>query len=360
MNNNRILILSGGYDPYGLGGITLLYNSLFKYFPKAVERYYSQTSRKSNPIKFLWNRLIGNSLQLRRKLIECKPDLVVLNTSLKAGFYSIIPELIICRHYAKKIVLFNHGWDINSEYMLSSFLGKFILKRADAMFVLSCSFKQKLNKLPHAPKSVYVLTTTVDDELLDGFDISVRNGKIKNFLFLARMEKYKGIIETIDTFNLLQRKHPDIQLRMVGSGSGLEEAKQHVIEKNIRNVTFPGLLKGEDVTNEYKNADFFFLLSYSEGMPSSVLEAMSFGLPVATRPVGGVPDIFQDGINGVLSDSLDPQFYASRIEKLMDDEQTTYNMQIGNYQYGQNNFKASKVSAKMMYIFDEIINNNNK
>lgn len=355
---NKILILSGGYDPFGLGGITLLYNSLFKHFPKTVERYYSQTSSKSNLLKFLWNRLVGNSLLLRRMLIECRPDLVVLNTSLKAGFYSIIPELIICRHYAKKIVLFNHGWDINSEYMLSTFWGRFILKKADAMFVLSNSFKQKLEKLPHAPKSVYVLTTTVDDELLDGFDISIRNGKIKNFLFLARMEKYKGIIETIDTFDLLQKKHPEIQLRMVGSGSGLEEAKQHVKENNIKNVTFPGLLKGADVTNEYKNADFFFLLSYSEGMPSSVLEAISFGLPVATRPVGGVPDIFKDGINGVLSDSLDPQFYASRIEKLIENEVSTHNMQIGNYQYGQSTFKASKVSDRMMNIFNEIINNN--
>lgn len=47
---------------------------------------------------------------------------------------------------------------------------------------------------------------------------------------------------------------------------------------------------GEDIVKAYERGDIYILLSYHEGMPTSVLEAMAFGLPIITRPVGGVVD----------------------------------------------------------------------
>ena len=107
-----------------------------------------------------------------------------------------------------------------------------------------------------------------------------------------------------------------------------------------------GALSGEERLRAYRKADFFFP-SYGEGMPTVVLEAMAFGLPVVTRRVGGLVDFFEDGKMGRITDSLDPNVYADMIEPFLNNPEYCLRTSYYNYQYAQEHFLATKVGRKI-------------
>lgn len=346
----RIMILTP--DLSLSGGVATYYRGMLKHWTMDVKYYISLENKNDNKILDLF-RFIGRCFSFWFALVKNRPDLVVFNASLKKGFNSNLPYASITKLFGRKVVLFIRGWDEKQESLLTTRPSKLFLKKTDACIVLSKQFKAKLEQYGYN-KPIFLSSTKVEDDLVKGFDINQRQGKIEKFLFSARLSKAKGVMEMLDTYQLLSQKHPSISLDIVGTGDCDEEAKQYVNEHDIQNVRFHGWLSGEDLARFYRESDFFFFLSYTEGMPASVLEAMAFGLPIATRPVGATPDFFTHGINGILSESLDPEYYFEEIEKLMQNPERVKEISNHNYQYANEHFLASVVAKNLEEIFKKI------
>ncbi|MBN1186140.1 MAG: glycosyltransferase family 4 protein [Bacteroidales bacterium] len=256
-----------------------------------------------------------------------------------------------------KVAVFIHGW--NNDYLQIQLKAKdrfmSVWKNADAFFVLAREFEQYLRQLG-VTAPIYITTTKVDDRMLAGMEAaSQKKGKIINVLFLARVERVKGIFTAIDTFKLLKDKHPFLKMRVVGSGNTLEEAKQYVSEEGIRDVTFTGAHYGENLRNEYAEADLYILpTTHGEGMPTTVLEAMAFGLPVITRPVGGLKDFFENDKMGYMLESLEPNDYAECIERLINNTDKVKEISEYNKQYAKEHFMASKIAQYLEQILVNI------
>lgn len=92
-------------------------------------------------------------------------------------------------------------------------------------------------------------------------------------------------------------------------------------------------------------------------MPSSVLEAMAFGLPVITRPVGGLKDFFEDGKMGFITESKAPEAFADLMEKLITDCDDRKKIARYNQRYAREHFMASKVAKRIENIYREILCN---
>jgi glycosyltransferase involved in cell wall biosynthesis len=69
----------------------------------------------------------------------------------------------------------------------------------------------------------------------------------------------------------------------------------------------------------FKRADVFVLPTYAEGTPISMLEAMAAGLPVVSTPVGGIPDVVEDGVEGFIVKPGDVEALADRLARLIND-----------------------------------------
>lgn len=87
---------------------------------------------------------------------------------------------------------------------------------------------------------------------------------------------------------------PDAQFVLGGVGE-LEKLEKLV---NMNHFKFLGWIEGEEKKEWLERAKVFFLPSYSEAMPMSILEAMGYGLPVVASNVGGIPSIVRNNING--------------------------------------------------------------
>ena len=330
-------ILINTPDINGLGGVANHYKGLKSYWNCRV-RYNSIGPEKFRKIlipftiiKYVWY------------LMTFKPDMVLLNPSLgNTALHRDFFYLQLARLLHKKVSVFIHGF--NLDYAANADWKWIVanLNKASHIIVLAQSFKDILIK-HGVTVDIQLSTTKVPDSMIEGFDVNCRTGEVKSILFLSRIERAKGVFEAVRTYNLLKVKYPYLKMRMVGNGSALTELKQFVSDNNIKDITFTGGLSGQDVIDEYKNADFFFFTSHGEGMPTVVLEAMAFGLPIVTRAVGGLCDFFEDGKMGRMTDSKRPEDFAKLIEPYLQDKELTKRTSVNNHQYAKEHFLASKV-----------------
>lgn len=283
-------------------------------------------------------------------IVRYKRPHVLLNTSF--GHSALKRDAIhlrLAKIFGCKVAVFIHGW--NNDYLQRVLSGEERFdpawQKADAFFVLGKEFKNHLEKLKiYAP--IHLTTTKVNDCLIERIPARKNLGKEIQLLFLARIEKSKGIIVAIDTFEILCRKQSGLKMLIVGTGSWLDQAKKYVAQKDLDNVTFTGALYGKEIRRAYLTSDLYILpTTHGEGMPTSVLEAMAFGLPVITRPVGGLIDFFQNGEMGYLIDSLDPSDYANAITRIINDTSLFNSISLNNQVYARDNFLASKVAFNM-------------
>jgi len=131
-------------------------------------------------------------------------------------------------------------------------------------------------------------------------------------VFSGRMSPEKGVATLLEA----ARRTPEIPIRLVGGGPTLGE---HMAEAPS-NATFLGQIAENGVREEYRGARLLVVPSqWFEGCPLVILEAMSHGLPVIASRIGGLPEIVDDGVSGLLFDPGDPRDLAERIHRLWSD-----------------------------------------
>jgi glycosyltransferase involved in cell wall biosynthesis len=143
-------------------------------------------------------------------------------------------------------------------------------------------------------------------------------------LFVGRLENMKGVDTLLRAFAALvprpRKSVPIMHLHIVGSGS-----KRAMLEKLSHKlhldewVSFQGRLDGEQLLQEYAEAEIFCGLSRSEALGNVFLEAEAAGCAVVATNVGGIPDIVENGRTGLLVAAGDPAGAAEALESLLRD-----------------------------------------
>ena len=153
----------------------------------------------------------------------------------------------------------------------------------------------------------------------DEYDITTnRQFELKanyRLLYLARLDRAKGIYELIYSVKKLLSLNYNVSLVVVGDGMEDEELKNLVKELNLsKNVFFEGAITDKQkIAEYYKSSDLFVLPSYHEGFPRTLYEAMIFGIPIVTTFVGGVSYLMKSDFNCV---EIQPKSVASITEKI--------------------------------------------
>ena len=334
--NTPYLRLQGG------GGVAGHYQGLKDYWTEnIIYNTIGKRSRSNRFSAFFW--LPIDIIKFVLRLIFYRPDVVVLNPSMAPN--AVRRDMMyskICRFFKLKPVIMFHGFNVNLVKTQETSIVKWLNDDALVVFVLSRSFREWL--VNHGVEVPVELTTTkIDDRLLDNFELSKRTGKINSILFLARATKEKGLFIAIDVFRKLSELNNELRFTVVGNGPDWEEAKRRALDISDK-IRFTGELHGNELVKEFVNNDLYLFTSYYEGMPASVLEAMAFGLPVVSRPVGALLDFFREGEMGYLVNSVDPEDFIGPICSLIDSPNISRNMSYINYAYVKKHYYASKVA----------------
>jgi glycosyltransferase involved in cell wall biosynthesis len=135
---------------------------------------------------------------------------------------------------------------------------------------------------------------------------------------VANLRAEKGHDVLIEAAVPILRRFPDAVFDLIGDGS---ERASLIARAHARGVASAFLFTGhcEDVPARLAQADLFVLPSRSEAFPNAVLEAMAAGLPVVASAVGGIREVIEDEVTGLLTPAGDAPAVADRLSRLMGD-----------------------------------------
>lgn len=238
----------------------------------------------------------------------------------------------------------------------SFFLNSF--GKAKKIFVLSKDFKNKLEEWGYKGE-IIIETTNVDSTLIKNFNFDEKLDDINKtqslkILFLARMLKEKGIFETIESFNNLSDNY-NIELFIAGDGEDLSEVEK--ISINNPKIHVLGRVEGQEKIDLFSKSHIYaFPTFYGEGLPTSILEAMAFGMPVITTNMGGLKEFFKNEEMGYLIKPKNIKELTISLEKLITDKDKISQFAKFNFAFAKKELLNTVVSDRIYKQIEEVIN----
>jgi len=138
--------------------------------------------------------------------------------------------------------------------------------------------------------------------------------------YAGRLAHRKGLFDLIEAFRLVLNSHPQATLKLAGDGSLLSELRKCANREQLGDkVEFMGHLGTRAALRDaYQQAHVYVQPSHYEGLPTSLLEAMSCATPAVATNVSGHPDVIESGRNGLLVPAKAPDQLAQAIAQLLD------------------------------------------
>ncbi|MCJ8321265.1 MAG: TIGR03088 family PEP-CTERM/XrtA system glycosyltransferase [Colwellia sp.] len=150
------------------------------------------------------------------------------------------------------------------------------------------------------------------------------------FTIVARITPVKDHLNLLKAFVLIKENlnnHKMPTLMIVGDGEQRHQLEMFCLENGLSTVKFLGAR--DDVEDILARTDVFVLSSIAEGIPMTILEAMSASTPIVSTAVGGIPEVITNGVEGYLVEKQNPQALAQALKHYINDPKLI--IEHGNY-----------------------------
>lgn len=277
--------------------------------PKGADRVISDITKEEEGgrIQNVWRRY----RKLRRIFKELQAD-VVLSTIGKNNFMALLSNAFLPTKVVVSVVA-----EPTEEYpgRLMRFLAKTLFYFADGIVL------QTTDAMKFFPKGIRKKSVILKNSLNPVFVRPRYEGtRRQDIVAVGRTDENKNHRMAIRAFLQIAADFPDSRLILYGEGPLRETLQKEVREKGMEErILLPGAVT--DVADRIEKAYAFLLTSFTEGMPNTLIEAMSLGLPCISTdcPCGGPRDLIEDGRNGLLVSVDDDKAMAKRLKELLSD-----------------------------------------
>jgi glycosyltransferase involved in cell wall biosynthesis len=236
----------------------------------------------------------------------------VFSASYTSFLLAPLPAVLIARLYGKPVVM-NYRSGEAPDHLQRSAIARAILRQADANAVPSTFLRDVFARFRiHAD----VIPNIID---LDRFAFRPRVPLKPAVVSTRNFEDLYDVSCTLRAFQIVQRRYPAATLTLVGGGSEEPALRALATSLELRNVTFAGRVKPDEIWRYYADADIYLQTPRIDNMPASVLEAFSSGCAVVSTNAGGVPAILTHDRHGLLVNCNDHEAAAREIIRLVED-----------------------------------------
>jgi glycosyltransferase involved in cell wall biosynthesis len=286
---------------YNISGIASVVNNILdetnlNYFHLVV----GKTDQQKRNIVWLYDQFVL-PIKLIWRLFTSKTEIVHINAPFeKLAVFRDFILLKISKLMGVKVLLHIHGGhylnNLPKKGLFFKFL-KYYVKSSDYIIVLS-----------KMEKDLLVLKFKINKENITPLENCVRiperfykkkNKKVE-IIFLGRIENDKGIFDIVKALSQLIKIRSDFIFKLYGTGSIEEEVIRELTNILGSNFQFMGIVSGKEKDKAFQKADIFLLPSYYEGLPLSLLEAMSFGVVPIVTDVGSIGTVVKNKFNGYI------------------------------------------------------------
>ncbi len=281
-------------------------------------------------------------------------DVVHIHFSSDSSFVRKSYFIKAAKRHGKKIVLHQHGGDFKTYY------GKELdekgrrrvrktLDMGDIMLVLTDSWKEFFSGITD-PEKIEVFPNGIRTE---GREISSDICKDYNkILFLGRICKDKGIDELLEAAEKIHDIHSDARLYIGGIYEDQEYKRK--IEASGRFCEYIGWISGKEKEEYLDKCGILVLPSYYEGFPVSIIEAMFHNSSVIASRVGGIPDIIDDGQDGLLISPKDSDDLRKAIDKLICDNDLARKLGVNGQKKVLEKYSVEENIKRLIRIYSKL------
>jgi glycosyltransferase involved in cell wall biosynthesis len=190
---------------------------------------------------------------------------------------------------------------------------------------------------------VQLIRNGVDLEACGADRLRYTAAPVRRVITVANLRPEKGHDTLLEAAALVVARHPDAQFEIVGDGPLRATLERQVTTRGLgQRVRFLG--ERQDVPSLLASSDLFVLPSRSEACPNAVLEAMAAGLPIVACNVGGVPELIESGVTGMLVEPDAPERLANTVVSLMNEPGVAFDLG-----------RAAREAACARFSFDRMV-----
>lgn len=230
-----------------------------------------------------------------------------------------------------------------------------VIEYAKAVIIVSPHFIDTLN-LSRFSNKVHLIPYGTEEQKFLPAETPDRDKVV--IQHVGRLVAKKGVPDLITAFARLCDNYTNLELRIIGDGPEMPICKDLVDQLNLRDKISLLGSKPHGVVNEHmKDADIYVLNSRTddkgdmEGLPNSILEAMSMEKAVISTYHAGIPQAIQDGVNGLLVKERDNEALTAALEKLIQDRDMRRRLGVAARKTIVASFSANSMETKIQSVF---------
>lgn len=332
-----------------------------------VKLINQKIGRKIHPIANL--KTIYELVKLLKKE---KPDIVHTHAPIAS-----VLSRIACKISGVQCVVYTaHGFYFHDEmsklqysffFRIEKIMAKyftdylFVQSKEDTDLSISKKFLSR-NKISYIGNGVDIKNKFNPQRYSQEKKISIKkelgiHGEDTIISFIGRLVEEKGIIDLLKGFSKIKNKN--LKLLIIGDVAPGERDLKTVKEieeyKTNKNIIFTG--RREDVNNLLMISDIFCLPSYREGLPRSIIEAMSMKNAIIATNIRGCREQVQDGVNGFLVPLNNPEIIADKINTLIDNPNLLNKFKESSLELARDYYDEEKIVKFQIEKFREIERN---
>ncbi len=332
------------------GGVSAVVNSYYQAgLDRQVSLIYIGTMVDGSKFRKLLTAL---KAYLHFCMVLPRMDILHVNMAADASFYRKRIFINTAAFFHKKILIHQHGGDFQGFYYdRTAPKGRAgicrTLNKAQVFVVLSSQWAEFFASLVEGNK-ITVLQNAVYLPADGKQDYAGRN-----LLFLGRLCKEKGIGELLTVLPRIAERFPDLKLYLGGTWADPELQKK--AEELADQVIYLGWIGSAEKQAYMDTCSIFVLPTYFEGQPMSLLEAMAAGMAVLTTAVGGIPQIIDNGVHGILVAPQDPKSLAEGLTALLEDEESRRRYGRAARNRAEEDYDIAQRVAQLCSIYNNIL-----
>ena len=292
---------------------------------------------------------------VRRKLKQIKPHIVHGQGTERdcaiSAVFSGLPNVLTIHGNMRLVAKFLRAKPL-TYYWFASKLEKLCLERADGVIAISTYTQSSVAPYTH---HTWLVPNAVHPSF---FEVCRHPDKTPRILCVANIGMRKNQIGLIHSLEFLAKATP---LKLVFAG-GASDADPyfHKFKDMVRNrewCEYRGPLDRAALQSEMALASVGVLPSFEDNCPMVILEAAAAGLPFAASKVGGIPDLIEHRITGLLFNPEQPDSILSSIEPLIDDNYFAESLASSARMHAVHQFSAESVARQHLEVYDAVIAN---
>lgn len=290
-----------------------------------------------------------------------KPDVVHLNSAKAGGVGALAGRLA----RVPKIIFTAHGWAFNEDRSrwqraLIKLFSWITVLLAHETIAVSDAVKNDTKKWPFVSKKMSVIKNGIKEpkfytrEDARGKLIDLTGMQIPEDAFIvgtiAELHKNKGLSYAIEAFAELAPSNPNLYYFILGGGEEKERLEALVGLHGLQGrVIFVGFV--DNAVSYLRAFDVFLLPSITEGLALVLIEAGFAGLPVIASRVGGIPEVIEDAVSGLLVDARDPHAIALATQSLMEQAEKRLSFAEELHRRVSQNFSLTRVLTEIQKLY---------